>query len=228
MLRRGLLLVVMFGACNVDDGELRGNAGSSAATDGGAGKGGESGAGGKTADAAAGQGGAASPEPNKVAIALTFAESTCVARTSWVLPDPQAPVTATGRGKLAVDGGDYFPRVRCLVGVGKDGSVDLMARIRLGHETPAFNLNVISDDPAVPWEGGIQLTDPSLGATDISSTESGPCLFTFIDFSPGTAWGKIECAATKKRDDSTECGAAMIYFAVEDCFISRAAYLAPP
>lgn len=105
--------------------------------------------------------------------------------------------------------------------------MDLTARIRLGHDTPGFNLNVISDDPTVPWEGGIQLNDPSLGATDISSTEAGPCLFTFIDFSPGTAWGKIECAATKKRD-LTDCGAATIYFAVKDCFTTRAAYLTPP
>jgi hypothetical protein len=103
---------------------------------------------------------------------------------------------------------------------------DFAAGVRLGRETTEISVNVFVHDRAVPSEGGIQLVDPSLGSTDISSTQAGPCLFRFIELSQGNAWGKIECASTRTRD-LTECGAATIYFAFEDCFTSRAAYLKP-
>lgn len=215
------MLVLIFVACRGDAAGEGLRAGSGGAATGGAGSS-AAGTVGQSGNAAAGQGGSSSDAPNKGAVALQFAAPTCIARTTWALPDPDAPVTATEQGTLAVDGGLYFPRVRCLVSL--DGSLDLEARILLSRQTAEISVNVFARDPAMPSEGGIQLMDPSLGPNDISSTAAGPCLFSFIELSDGNAWGKVECAATKKRD-LTDCGAATIYFAFADCFTDRAAYL---
>jgi hypothetical protein len=206
-------VVVTLCGCGGEDGGGGGAAGSagSASGAGGVGSGGSAGSGGA-------QGGGAALV-SKGAISLELSESTCVSQTSWTFPDPTGPVTATSKGTFAVDQGPFREnRVRCLVQRTSAGRWDIAAGVSLNSGESALGVNAFVD-PAVPSEGGFQLFDP-LVREDISSNKAGPCLFTLIEVSEGKVWGKVDCATTHERD-MTECGAAVIYYAFEDCYTDR-------
>ena len=209
------VLALALGGCGGGDGGAgaAGAAGSggSASGAGGGGPGGSAGSGG-------GQGGGTALM-SKGAITLELSESTCVSQTSWTFPDPAGPVTATSKGTFAVDQGRYMEtRVHCLVEQMNTGDWDIAASVSRNFADSALGVNAFVD-PAVPSEGGFQLFDP-LVREDISSNNAGPCLFTLIEVTKGKVWGKVDCAATHERD-MTECGAAVIYYAFEDCYSDR-------
>jgi hypothetical protein len=156
----------------------------------------------------------------KGAVALLLSGTACNPQTSWAMPNPDAPVTATTRGMLAVNQGLNTPsHVHCLAQKTNTGQWDIEASVSLDGDARYISVNAFVD-PNVPSPGGFQLVAPTV-RDDISSNNAGPCLFTLIEVSDGAAWGKVECAATHERD-MTECGAATIYFAFENCFIDRA------
>jgi hypothetical protein len=206
-------VVVTLGGCGGGDSGGGGAAGSagSASGAGGGGPVGSAGSGG-------GQGGGVALV-SKGAISLELSESTCVSQTSWTFPEPAGPVTATSKGTFAVDQGRFMEtRVRCLVQRGSTGTWDIAAGVWQSSGNSSLGVNAFVD-PAVPSEGGFQLFDP-LVREDISSNKAGPCLFTLIEVSEGKVWGKVDCATTHERD-MTECGAAVIYYAFEDCYTDR-------
>jgi hypothetical protein len=200
-------------------GNAAGGSVSGGSASGGGVSGGSASGGGVSGGSASGGGGAL---VNKGAISLELSETTCLDQTKWAVPDAAAPVTATQRGTLAADQGPFSDaEVHCLVQHLDSGKWDISGMVTMNRGKMLMNV-FATVDPAAPSPGGIQLAGTNVGK-DVSSTDAGPCLFTFLDVTEGKVWGKVACETTRDRD-MTECGPVTIYYALDDCYKDRVSY----
>jgi len=108
---------------------------------------------------------------------------------------------------------------RCLVERKDDGTWDIQGFIDAADGGFVSVHAEVDPTGRAPADFQLYHSQLSFGVSSIQNS-----LTTLIEVSEGQAWGKVQCITTQEMDGD-ECGAAVVYFAFEDCYTTLREYV---